>query len=119
MAKSKAKKRLTARVMLSRMLKNNVKNRRQNRRMRKYRRSRSYWQQHSELLFSKVILRDMEALWFDLNYPHLMPQLRMVNNPEQYPRYRQGLWDGQAFFVQFTNREEVGVFKNSLWNQRR
>jgi hypothetical protein len=88
------------------------------RRQRMMKRSRSYWQQHDKMTFSKVIIRDVEALWLEMLGPKVSVELKMVDNPDQYPRYRSGLWDGQAYFVSFLDVEEAQQFRMKIWNNR-
>lgn len=91
-------------------------NRSNRRRASKYRRSRSYWISHDDVEFSKITLRDVEMLWLQTNAPSAVIEFREVHKPEQYPRYRAGLWDGKAFFVRFADRHEASRFKMSMWN---
>lgn len=88
------------------------------RRAAKYRRSKSYWKQHNNLLFSKVILRDVEKIWLGANAPTARIYMAMVENPHTYPRFVRGLWDGQVVYVQFTNPLDAERFKSSMWNFR-
>ena len=89
------------------------------RRTNKYRRSPTYWVSHeNDKVFSKVILRDIEKLWLEINTPTAQIEFKEVYKPEQYPRYRQGLWDGKAFFVTFENSKDASNFKVAMWNFR-
>jgi len=85
----------------------------------KHRRSRSYWHKHSECLFSKIHILDVERLWLDVHTPDATIELRQVDNPDQYPRYRAGLWDGMAYFVTFPNPIQASQFKVAMWSKRR
>lgn len=88
------------------------------RRTAKYRRAPNYWISHDDLTFSKVILKDVEKLWLELHAPDAVVEFKMVNKPEQFPRYRKGLWDGMAYFVTFKTTSKASVFKAAMWNFR-
>lgn len=88
------------------------------RKMSKYRRSTNYWKMHGDLLFSKIEMRDAEHFWLRVHYPDVTPVLIKVPDAEQYPRYRAGLWDGQAWHVEFKNKRDAAAFKNFMWKLR-
>lgn len=88
------------------------------RRTSKYRRAPNYWISHDDLTYSKVVLRDVEKIWLELYAPDAVIEFRMVDKPEQYPRYRKGLWDGMAYFVTFASSGKASVFKAAMWNFR-
>lgn len=88
------------------------------RRSGKYRRAPSYWMQHGELTFSKIFIRDVEKIWFDINTPSARIVFKAVPNHEACPRFRSGVWDGKAFFVTFATAQDCSKFKAALWNYR-
>lgn len=88
-------------------------------RQRRYRKP-NHWHQNSDLVYSKIVIRDCEILWLQELAPMATVTLEYVQGYTFMPEYRSGQWDGQAFFVRFPKeaQDDATSFRLTWWNQR-
>lgn len=103
---------------MSSLAKSSRQAKRRRRRNRKFKRGRSYWQQHDQHTLSKVFMREVEQMWIEVNAPKTRIEVREVEHPELYRRYRTGQWDGRAVFLTFASAHDIASFKGQFWNTR-
>lgn len=86
--------------------------------LRKYKRAASGWKQHTDYIYSNLIMTDFAALWLEMFGQGAIVEFKLVDNHQQYPDFRKGTWDGKAFFVTFKGRNDAHEFKALMWRHR-
>lgn len=74
------------------------------RRLRRYTKP-NFWHYHSELVFSKIILRDPEILWLNEYAPNAVISYEKVPGHEVMPLYLKGEWNGMTHYVRFSKED--------------
>ena len=86
---------------------------------RRARKTSKQWFSHTSLHFSKVEMCVAEKVWFKEFAPHVEIEYKQVPNFRTMPRYKKGLWDGNAFYVTFEEHDiELARKFQELWRSR-